>query len=67
MTDKPQRQEGQGRIVTALDMAITGLNIVNEATSTTLVNPGLGSVAVLLTVIRMSFLPFCDELPEAHK
>ena len=66
MTDKPQRQKGRGRVVPALDMAITGLNIAKEATSTTPVNPVFGSVAILLTMIRVSSLLFRDEMLQAH-
>ena len=66
MTDKPQQQQGQGRAIPALNIAIDTLNIVKEATSTTPVNPVFGSVAVLLTMIRVSFLPSRDEMLRAH-
>ena len=42
-------------------MAINGLNLAKEATSTTPVNPAFGSVTILLTMIRVSPFPFCDE------
>jgi hypothetical protein len=63
MTDKPQRQKGS-KAIPVLNMAIDGLNIAKEATSTTPVNPVFGSVALLLTMIRVSSLPFCDEIFE---
>ena len=62
MTDKPQRQKGQGKVISALNMAIGGLNIAKEATSTTPVNPVFGSVALLLTMIRVSPLPSPGEM-----
>ena len=65
MTDKPQRQKGS-KAIPALNMAINGLNIAKEATSTTPVNPVFGSVALLLTMIRVSSLHFCDEMFQAH-
>ena len=63
MTDKPQRKKGS-KAITALNTAIDGLNIAKEATSTTPVNPVFGSVALLLTMIRVSSLSFCDEIFE---
>ena len=67
MTDDPQRQKGRGRVVPALDVAITSLNIAKEATSTTPVNPVFGSVAIFLTMIRVNLLPFRDEVfDESH-
>ena len=47
-------------------MAIDVLNIAKEATSTTPVNPVFGSVAALLTMIRVSSFLFPDERCEAH-
>ena len=54
MTDNSQRPEGRGRGVSAVNMAIDDLNIAKEAISTIPVNPVFGSVAVLLTMIRVS-------------
>ena len=66
MTDNSQRPEGQGRIISALNMAIDGLNLAKEATSTTPVNPIFGSVAVLLTMIRVGSFLSQDETFQAH-
>jgi hypothetical protein len=66
MTDNSQRPKGRGKVVSALNMAIDGLNIAKEATSTTPVNPVFGSVAVLLTMIRVSSFLFRDEMFQAH-
>ena len=66
MTEKPQRQKGQGRVIPALNIAIDTLNITKEATSTTPVNSVFGSVAILLTMIRVSFFSFRNHIFEAH-
>ena len=47
-------------------MAIDTLNVLKEATSATPVNPVFGSVALLLTMIRVSSLSLCDEKFQAH-
>ena len=65
MTDKPQRQKGH-KAIPALNMAINGLNVLKEATSTTPANPAFGSVAFLLTMIRVSSLSLRDEMFQAH-
>ena len=65
MTDKPQRQKGR-KAIPALNMAMDTLSVLKEATSATPVNPVFGSVALLLTMIRVSSLPFRDEMSYAH-
>ena len=65
MTDKPQQQKGH-KAVPALNMAIDGLNLLKEAASATPVNPVFGSVALLLTMIRVSSLSLRNEMFQAH-
>ena len=65
MTDKPQRQKGR-KAIPALNMAIDGLNVLKEATSTTPANPVFGPVVLLLTMIRVSSLSLRDETFQAH-
>ena len=64
MTDNSQPPKGRGRVISALNVAIDSLNIMKEATSTTPVNPIFGSVALLLTMIRVSpfFVMRCSRL-----
>ena len=62
MTDSPQEQKDQSSFIPALDLAITGLNIAKDATSGTPVNPVFGPVVALLTMIRVCFLPFLNEI-----
>ena len=66
MTDNSQRLRGRGRVLSALNMAIDGLNLAKEATITTPVNPVFGSVAVLLTMIRVRTFLSRDEIFWAH-
>ena len=66
MTDISQRRKGKGKVIPALNTAIDFLNLAKDATSTTPVNPVFGSVATLLTMIRVSSLLFCNETFQAH-
>ena len=65
MTDKPQRQKDR-KAIPALNMAIDALSVLKEATNATPVTPVFGSVTLLLTMIRVSSLPFRDEKFQAH-
>ena len=58
MTDNNQQPKGRSWVIPALNLAINGLDIAKEATNTTPINPVFGSVAALLTMIRVSSLPF---------
>ena len=66
MTDKPQQPKGQDGVLSALNMAIDGLNFAKELADITPAKAAFGSVAILLTMIRVSFLPFCDEAFRVH-
>ena len=66
MTDNSQQPKGQGRGLFALNVAIEGLNIAKEATSTTPINPIFGSVALLLAKIRVSTFFFRNETFLVH-
>ena len=66
MTDDLKRPKGRGRVISALNMAIDGLNIAKEATNNTPINPIFGSVTILLTMIRVSFFLSRDEAFQAH-
>ena len=49
-----------------MNLAIDGLGVAKEAASGTPANPVFAPVAALLTMIRVGFLPFRDEIFEAH-
>ena len=66
MMDNSQRQRGRGRGLSALNMTIDSLNLAKEATSTTPASPIIGSVATLLTMIRVCPFPFREEVLQAH-
>ena len=57
MSDKSQGQKGQDDALSSMNMAIGTLNRVKEATSATQAKAAFTSAAVLLTMIRVRFLP----------
>ena len=59
-------KESPGGVVPALNTAIDDLNLTNEATSTTPVNPVFGSVVALLTTVRVSSFLFRDETYQVY-
>ena len=66
MTDNSQQQKGRNGVLSSLNVAIEGLNLAKELTSATPAKAVFGSVAILLTMIRVSFLPFCDQMFQVH-
>ena len=66
MTDKPQRPKERDGALSALNVAIDGLNFAKELADITPAKAAVGSVAILLTMIRVGFLLFCDETPRVH-
>ena len=66
MTDNSQRRNDRGRVITTLNTAIDILNLAKDTTSATPVNPVFGSVATLLTMIRVSSLLLRDETFQTH-
>ena len=66
MTDNSQQSKGRDGVLSTLNMAIDGLNFAKEIVDVTPAKAAFGSVAILLTMIRVSFLPFCDETFQVH-
>ena len=66
MADSSKRRKGRGKVIPALNTAIDVLNLAKDATNNTPANPAIGAVANLLTMIRVSSLPFCDQTFRAH-
>ena len=64
MADDSQRQKGRDGAL-SLDVATDGLNLAKDLKHHTS-EGGLGSVAVLLTTSRVSFLLFYDGMLQAH-
>ena len=58
MTDKSQPPEGQDGVLSTLNVAIDGLNLAKEVANITPAKAAFGSVAILLTMVRVSPLLF---------
>ena len=54
MTDKSQQPKGQDGALSTLNVAIDGLNLAKEVASITPAKAVIGSVAILLAMIRVS-------------
>ena len=63
MADKSKRRD---RVLSSLDMAIDGLNLAKELSSITPAKAVFGTVSILLTMIKVRFLLFCDGAPRVH-
>ena len=62
MTDKSQRSKGPGDgVLSTLNIAIEGLNIAKDVMDIAPAKAAFGTVAILLTMIRVSLL-FCNEI-----
>jgi len=57
MTDISQRPKGKDGVLSSLNVAIDGLNLAKEATSVLQAKAAFASASVLLTMIRVGFLP----------
>ena len=66
MTDNSQPPTERGGVLSALNMAINGLNFAKEVANVTPAKAAFGSVAILLAMIRVSFLSFCSETFHVH-
>ena len=65
MADESQRPKGRDGVLSSLSVAIDGLNLAKEVSSITPAKAVFGSVAILLTMIRVSFL-LCGEMSQVH-
>ena len=66
MIDKYQRPKKRDGILCTLNVAIDGLNFAKELADMTPAKAAVGSVAILLTMIRVGFLPFCNGTFRVH-
>ena len=66
MADKSQQQKKRDGVPPSLDIAINMVNIGKEASSMTPAPAVFGTVAILLTTIRVRFLFLCDETFQTH-
>ena len=66
MTDKSQQLKGPGDgVLSTPNIAIDGLNIAKDVMNITPAKAAFGTVAVLLTMIRVSVLLSCNEIPSS--
>ena len=66
MVAASQQPKGQDATISALNLAIDGLNILKEVSSIEPIKTVFGSVIALLTMIRVRFLLSCDDELPAH-
>jgi len=60
MDAKSQRPKEREGVLSSLNVAIEGLNLAKEIAAVAPAKAAFGSVSVLLTMVRVRFLPFCD-------
>jgi len=53
-------------VLSTLNVAIEAMNLAKEISSVTPAKAVFGSVSVLLTMIRVRFLPFSDDTFQVH-
>ena len=60
--DTNSRHEPQENTLSLLNAAIEAMNLAKELSSATPAKAVFGTVSVLLTMIKVHFLPFSDDL-----
>jgi len=66
MNENSQGPKRREVAVSSLNAAIDALNLVKEAMDMTPIKAAFGSVSVILTMIRVRFLLFCNDPPQGH-
>jgi len=66
MDSKSQRPKRLDGAISPLNVAIEALNLAKEVSSITPAKAVFGSVSAILTMIRVRFLLFCNDLLQAH-
>jgi len=57
MADKSQKPKEREGVISTLNVAIEAMNLAKEFSSITPAKPVFGSVSVVLTMIKVGFLP----------
>ena len=65
MASKSQRPKGKENVVSLLSAAIEAINLAENLSSITPAKAVFGTVNVLLTMIKVCFLPY-NEMFQAH-
>jgi len=66
MKTTSQQSRGREGTISLLNAAIDAMNLAKEASGITPAKAAFGSAAVLLTMIKVCFLLFCDEMSQVH-
>ena len=66
MDKESKRQKRRDDVLSLLDAAIQAVDLAKEVSSPTPAKAVFGSVSVLLTMIRVRLLLFCDDGPRIH-
>jgi len=66
MNANSQRPKRRDVAVSSLNAAIDTMNILKEAMAMTPIKAAFGSVSVILTMIRVRFLLFCNDPLQAY-
>jgi len=66
MQAKSQQSKGRDWAISSLNIAIEGLNLAKELSIITPARAAFGSVSVLLVMIRVRLLSFCEEITQTH-
>jgi len=66
MQTESQRPKGRDGAISSLNVAIEGLNLAKELSGVTPAKAVFGSASILLTMIKVCFLLFCDEVIQTH-
>ena len=66
MDANAQRQKRRDDVLSWLNVAIEAMNLAKEVSTIPPAKAVFGSVSILLTMIRVRFLPFSNGIPQAH-
>ena len=66
MEAKSQRPKDREGVISTLGAAIEALNLAKEISSITPAKAAFGAVSILLTMLKVYLLVFCDYLFQTH-
>ena len=66
MQAKSQRPKGRDGVISSLNIAIEGLNLAKEVSGVTPAKAVFGSASVLLALIKVCSLLFCDYVTQTY-
>jgi len=66
MEAKSQRPKDREGVISALNVAIEATSLAERVTSFTPAKAAFGTVSVLLTMVKVRLLLFCNDLLQVH-